>query len=263
MIEYDDLMDLAVEVRDGVGHVRLNRPQVLNAFRTETFGELIDVAERLQLDERVRVVLCTHEGRGFSAGADLSDRRLARPEAPTPIDPMGVSRAGLAMPGIDKPTIAAIDGVCAGAGFALALSFDLRYLGPRARFVTAFGQRGLGPDSGITYHLPRVVGEARAFELLYTSRDVFAEEALTLGLGNELSDVPEDRAWEVARALANDCAPLSLMWMKREMHRTWSSDLRGQIEYEWSAQVELLSTEDAREARRAFVEQRRPEYRGR
>jgi 2-(1,2-epoxy-1,2-dihydrophenyl)acetyl-CoA isomerase len=264
-VRYDDFDDLIVEVADGIGHFRINRPEKLNAMRTQTFWEIVELGRRLQVDDDVRVVVCTHEGRGFSAGADLTNRNPAEPERrpeATPTDSMGISAIGLAMPNLDKPTIAAINGVCAGAGYAFALSFDLRYLGPNARFVTVFGRRALSPDCGMTYHLPRLVGPAKALELLYTSRDVFVEEALALGLGNEKADDPEARAFEVAAQLAQG-APLSLMWMKREVRHAWGADLQRQIEFEWSAQSQLRSTEDVREGRQSFIENRPPRFVGR
>jgi 2-(1,2-epoxy-1,2-dihydrophenyl)acetyl-CoA isomerase len=264
-IRYDDLEDLIVEVQDGIGHFRVNRPEVLNALATRTFWQIVELGRRFQVDDNVRVVVCSHEGRGFSAGADLVTRNPADPErAPeaTPTDSMGISAIGLAMPNLDKPTIAAINGVCAGAGYAFALSFDIRYLGPDARFVTVFGRRALSPDCGMTYHLPRLVGPAKAMELLYTSRDVLAEEALALGLGNEIVEDPLERAMEVAKQLAQG-APLSMMWMKREVRRSWGSDLKSQIEFEWSAQGQLRGSADVAEGRASFLEQRAPKFTGR
>ena len=167
-MDYSDFEDLHVEVSDGIGRFQVTRPERLNALRTQTFWEIVELGRRFQNDRDVRVVLCTHTGRGFSSGADIVDRDPTapeeRPEAP-PTDSMGISTMGLAMPRIDKPTIASINGVCAGAGFAFASSFDLRFLGPNARFITVFARRGLGPDCGLTYHLPRLVGQAKALEL--------------------------------------------------------------------------------------------------
>ena len=264
-IRYDDFEDLVVEVRDGIGHFRVNRPDRMNAFRTQTYAELMEMARRFQVDQDVRVVVASHEGRGFSVGRDLVNRAQGGPDGDLglpPTDSMFTSTVGLALPNLDKPAIAAINGVCAGAGYAFALSFDLRYLGPQARFVTVFGRRAMSPDCGITYHLPRLVGPAKALELLYTSRDVFAEEALQLGLGNELMEDPLERAMEVAAQLVQG-APLSMMWMKREVRHAWGSDLQSQIEFEWSAQAQLRGTADVAEGRASFLEQRPPKFVGR
>lgn len=264
-MRYDDLDDLIVEVADGIAHWRINRPDVLNAMRTRTFWQIVELGRRLQVDGDVRVVVASHEGRGFSAGADLVSRDPANPDAApdaTPTDSMGISAIGLAMPRLDKPALAAINGVCAGAGYALALSFDIRYLGPEARFVTVFGRRALSPDCGITYWLPRLVGHAKALELLYTSRDVFAEEAARIGLGNELVADPLERAMEVARGLVEG-APLSMMWQKREVRNSWLVDLQRQIEFEWAAQASLRGSADVAEGRASFLENRKPKFVGR
>ena len=264
-MDYSDFEDLHVEVRDGVGHFQVTRPEKLNALRTTTFWEIVELGRRLQGDPDVRVVLCTHTGRGFSSGADLSDRDPTAPEVrpeATATDAMGISALGLAMPRIDKPTIASINGVCAGAGFAFASSFDLRFLGPNARFITVFARRALSPDCGLTYWLPRLVGQAKALELLYTSREVLAEEAAAIGLGNALVEDPDAHAFEVARQLVAG-PPLSLMWAKREVQHSWLSTLQAQIEFEWTAQNIVRTSEDAWEGRRAFLEKRAPQFTGR
>lgn len=264
-MNYSDFEDLHVEVADGIGHFQVTRPERLNALRTTTFWEIVELGRRLQVDPDVRVVVCTHTGRGFSSGADLVDRDptnpVERPEA-TATDSMGISVVGLTMPRIDKPTIASINGVCAGAGFAFASSFDLRVLGPSARFITVFARRALSPDCGLTYWLPRLVGHAKAIELLYTSREVLAEEAATIGLGNELVDDPDARAFEIAQQLVAG-PPLSLMWIKREMQHSWLSTPQAQIEFEWAAQNLVRTSADAAEGRASFREKREPKFIGR
>ena len=167
----------------------------------------------------------------------------------------------MAMPLIDKPTIAAIDGVCAGAGMSLALSFDIRIVGQDANFLTVFTRRALGPDCGLTYHLPRLVGQGRALELMYTSREVGAEEAVRIGLANTLVDDPRTYALEMARELA-DGPPLSLMWGKREVMHTWEASLQEQIEFEWSAQKQIERSGDVLEGKRAFIEKRKANFTG-
>jgi 2-(1,2-epoxy-1,2-dihydrophenyl)acetyl-CoA isomerase len=264
-MDYSDLQDVVDDVRDGIGLFRIDRPERLNAMRTATFWEIVELGRRLQLDADVRVVVASHEGRGFSSGADLGTRDPSAPDvAPqaTPTDSMGVATLGLAMPSIDKPTIAAIDGVCAGAGFAFATSFDMRILGPQARFVTVFARRALSPDCGLTYWLPRLVGQAKALELIYTSREVGAEEAARIGLGNELVDDPLARAMEIARQLVAG-PPLSYLWGKREVIHSWGATLKEQIEFEWSGQSQLRGSQDVLEGRAAFLEKRAPRFQGR
>lgn len=264
---YGDFEDLIVNVEDGIGHWQINRPERLNAMRTQTFWEIVELGRRFQRDPAVRVVLATHQGRGFSSGADLAagDDAYPRPEvAPSAGvgDSMGVSAVGLAMPSIDKPTIASINGVAAGGGLGLATSFDIRYVGPEARFLTVFSRRALAPDCGLTYFLPRLVGPARALELLYTSQEIDAHEAVRLGLANSLHDDPDAKAWEVARALAEG-PPLSYMWSKRDVQHSWAADVRQQIEFEWAGQNQVMLSDDVIEGRRAFLEKRAPLFEGR
>lgn len=266
-MDYPDFEDLLVNVEDGVGHWQINRPEKLNAMRTQTFWEIIELGRLFQRDDDVRVVLATHEGRGFSSGADLSsgDDAHPRPEvapAEAESDSMGVSAIGAAMPSIDKPTIASINGVAAGGGMGLATSFDIRYVGPEARFLTVFARRALAPDCGLTYFLPRLVGAGKALELLYTSEEVDAEEAVRLGLANSLHDDPDAKAWEVARALAAG-PPLSYLWSKRDVQHSWYADVVGQIEFEWAGQRQVTRSDDVMEGRQAFLEKRAPAFRGR
>jgi len=266
VMRYDDFEDIRVTISDKVAEWQIIRPEKLNAMRTKTFWEIMELGRRLNADESVRTVVGTHEGRGFSAGADLTsddpgEESSSNPR-PSANDSMGVSGVGMAMALIDKPTIAAIDGVCAGGGMSLALSFDIRYVGPQAKFLTVFTRRALGPDCGLTYHLPRLVGQGRALELMYTSREVDAEEAVRIGLANTLVDDPRSHALEIARELA-DGPPLSLMWEKREVMNTWEASLQEQIEYEWMAQRQIGQSEDVKEGSRAFVEKRKANFAGR
>ena len=266
VMRYDDFEDIRVTISDKVAEWQIIRPEKLNAMRTKTFWEIMELGRRLNADESVRAVVGTHEGRGFSAGADLTsddpgEESSSNPR-PSANDSMGVSGVGMAMALIDKPTIAAIDGVCAGGGMSLALSFDIRYVGPQAKFLTVFTRRALGPDCGLTYHLPRLVGQGRALELMYTSREVDAEEAVRIGLANTLVEDPRSHALEIARELA-DGPPLSLMWEKREVMNTWEASLQEQIEYEWMAQRQIGQSEDVKEGSRAFVEKRKANFTGR
>ncbi len=263
-MEYGAFEDVKVEVANGVATWRINRPEKLNAIRTQTFHEIIELGRFLQADDEVRAVVATGEGRGFCSGADMSGgggdgaRTSTRAERN---DPMGVSAIGLAMPELDKPTIAAVNGVAAGGGMALACSFDIRILGPDARFVTVFSRRALAPDCGLSWFLPRLVGPALANELLFTSREVGAEEAVRIGLGNRLVDDPEGAAMELARELAAG-PPLSMLYAKREVQRSMGLSLREAIEAEWSAQHQASASDDAMEGRRSFVEKRAPVFTG-
>jgi 2-(1,2-epoxy-1,2-dihydrophenyl)acetyl-CoA isomerase len=264
-MDYSGFDDLVVEVGDGVAVWRINRPERLNAMRTPTFYEIIELGHMLKADDDVRVVVATGTGRGFSSGADVGGTPdgEAAPERSRAeqTDSMGVSAIALAMPELDKPSIAAVNGVAAGAGMALACSFDIRIVGPDARFLTVFVRRALAPDCGLSWFLPQLVGPSVAKELLYTSREIGAEEAVRIGLGNRSEDDPEAAAIEMARELAQG-PPLSMMFAKREVQGSAGLSLRQAVEVEWAAQKVAGASADVREGMAAFQEKRPPVFRG-
>ena len=259
-MNYDDFEEIRVSLDEGVAHFQITRPDKMNALTTTTYREVVEVGRRFQADRDVRVVLCTHEGRGFSAGADINDpSRDARNEpGALSSNREWVYAIGEAMPLVMKPTIASINGACAGAGFGLAASFDIRFLGPGARFLTAFARRGVGPDGGLSHHLPRLVGQSRALELFYTSRVVEADEAERIGLGTLVED-PDAAAWALARELATG-PRATFEWSKRLVQRASRTSLQEHLDLESAAQQSLRVGPDAREAGAATRDQRPPQF---
>ena len=148
-----------------------------------------------------------------------------------------------------------------GGASAFACSFDIRILGPGARFTTVFVRRALGPDCGLTWFLPRLVGPGMAAELLFSGREVRAEEAVRIGLGNRLVDDPRANAHALARELAQ-APPLSILWSKRELQESDGHSLREQIEFEWVAARHFRGSRDVEEGMRAFREKRAPRFTG-
>src|SRR3989442_14211984 len=173
-------------------------------------------------------------------------------------------RVLLAMRDASKPVIAAVNGAAAGAGMNLALGCDMRLASTAAKFTQAFVKRGLHPDWGGTYFLPRLVGMAKACELIFTGEMISAEEADALGLLNKL--VPPEQlmptTYELARKLA-DGPPISIRLAKRALYHNQDVDLRAALEFETFAQNIASETEDAREGIRAFVEKRPAAFKGR
>lgn len=259
-MQYDDFEELVASVADGIAHFRIDRPDRMNALTSTTYREVVEAGRRFQRDPEVRVVLCTHEGRGFSAGADITDPSREERSSPGALksNREWVYAIGEAMPLIDKPTIASIDGACAGAGFGFAASFDIRFLGHGARFLTAFARRGVGPDGGLSFHLPRLVGHSRALELFYTSREVGAEEAERLGLGTLVED-PDAAGWELARQLAGGPRG-TYEWSKRLVYRASRMPLSEHLDLESAAQQTLRRGPDAEEANAATRERRAPRF---
>jgi len=197
---------LQYEVQEGIATITLNRPDVLNAFNEQMFRELQDVLRAVERDEAVRVVIVTGAGRGFCAGQDLAEMRARyeRPEEAMSIGEHLRSRYNpliLRIRNTEKPFIAAINGVAAGAGCSLALACDLRVMAETASFVfNAFAKIALIPDSGSTWFLPHLAGYARAFEAATLIDRLDASRALAWGLVNAV--VPPDQVMPTAQEWA-------------------------------------------------------------
>ena len=254
--------------RDGhVAVVTLNRPDKLNALSRELQGEMRAACAELKGDDAVRAVIWTGAGRGFCSGADLTGgpREEQEPTQAERLDEYGwVGAQATAVYRLDKPTIAAVNGVAAGAGMSLALACDIRVGSEAARFKVVFIERNLSPDSGLSYFLPRIVGYSRACDLVYTSRAVEAEEAYRIGLLDRL--VPAERLLEEAKALAHTIAewpPLAMRMSKRVLQASMESRLEEQLRYETTALgYGRRAVNDARESAASFREKRKPMFTG-
>lgn len=253
-----------LETRDrGVLTLTLNRPAVLNAITDELLDALTDALHTAATDSAVRAVVVTGAGRAFCSGQDL--KAAARG---ADFDVAGHLRnhyhpAIHAMRDLEKPVIAAVNGVAAGAGFSLALSADLRLAAESATFVQAFVRIGLMPDAGSTYFLPRLVGPARAAELAMLGETVSAGQALDMGLVNRVvADAGlAAAAQELAQRLA--AGPRSIGLIKRALNRSAANDLDGQLDVEAQTQAEAVSTADFFEGVAAFLEKRPARFTGR
>jgi 2-(1,2-epoxy-1,2-dihydrophenyl)acetyl-CoA isomerase len=256
------------EVKDGIATLTLNRPERLNALGGTLREDLHDAITRSAADSEVRVMIITGAGKGFCAGGDVKamnenrERGAVRPIAEK-VAP-GRDRTLLAMRDAPQPIIAAINGAAAGAGMNLALGCDIRIASTAAKFSQAFVRRGLHPDWGGTYFLPRTVGMARAAELIFTGDVIDAAEALRLGLVSRVVS-PEElmpAAHELARKIAAG-PPIAIRLAKRALYHNADCDLRQALEFETFAQNICQDTEDAREGISAFVDKRAPHFRGR
>ncbi len=254
---------LLVEARDGVRVITLNRPEVLNAISARLGTELLDALREAERATEVRCLLLTGSGRGFCAGADLREQMPGQ----TSVGDLLRTRYNgivLRMRTMEKPVIAAVNGVAAGAGCNLALAADLRVASDRASFIEAFSRVGLIPDSGGTWLLPRLVGTGRALEMMFLADPVDAAAAERLGLVNRV--VPHDdlmpRALEwAARLAAGPTRAYGLI--KRGVNRAVSTALDDSLEYEAQLQEIASRTEDHREGVAAFLGKRPPAYTGR
>lgn len=257
---------LLTEKHEHVAVCTLNRPHKLNALDAELRSALLDAVAGVQSDDVVRAVIFTGAGRGFCSGADLTGG--GDPKPPTQndrLDDLGwVGRQALAIYGLDKPVLAAVNGVAAGAGMSLALACDMRVGTESSRFKTIFIERNLSPDSGMSFFLPRIVGYSRAADLIYTSRAVEAEEAYRIGLLDRLVD--HDDLLERTIALASQMAdwpPLALRVSKRVLQHNMECGLGSALRYELtSLAYGNRAVGDRRESLAAFREKRKPKYTG-
>ncbi len=252
----------------GVGIITLNRPEKLNALGPELIDGLVHYLHEVEEDATGKVVILTANGRGFCSGADLSrmegqreaQRRSRSINCPMPrpeLQPVNLLRNS------PLPVIGAINGVAAGAGLSLALATDIRIVSEQARFVPIFIKRGLQPDMGCTYFLTKALGAQKALELIWSGESISAEEALGLGLVNRV--VPHDDLLPAALKEAERLAKgptVAIALAKRAVYRAETASLELDLELGSFAQERLMGTEDAREARVAFVEKREPNFKG-
>ncbi len=255
---------LNFDVGQGVATITLNRPEQLNALTSAMTGELLAAFKTCASEETIRCVVLTGAGRGFSAGQDLTEfGQLSQPRHITRHLRQGYNRLILAMRELEKPILAKVNGVAAGAGLGLVLAADMVILSDKASLVTAFIGIGLAPDSGVSWHLQRVLGPARAFELLATGRKIKAEEALQLGLVNHVvpAEMLDATVENIAVRLAQ--APTRGIGLtKRVLNRTATMSLAQALDYEAQIQAIAASTDDHQEGVQAFLQKRPPKFTG-
>ena len=260
-----DFLHLAIDTTDGVRTITLNRPERLNAVNPRLASELPRAVQDAAADDTVRVVVITGAGRGFCAGLDLGEPVQLGTTRHEQLDPyQWVGRWVQAITQCEKPVVAAINGPCAGAGFGLALACDLRLLAASATCTAGYVRRGLSPDAGVTWWLPRLIGHARAADIILTGRDVRAEEAAQIGLVSAVYADAEFAAavTTYARALAAG-PPLAFAHTKRLLLSSPDATLDAQLRDELAAIKQCFASADVREAMLAFREKRAPVFHGR
>jgi 2-(1,2-epoxy-1,2-dihydrophenyl)acetyl-CoA isomerase len=265
-MEYKTIM---VEKSDGVGIITLNRPGTLNAWDREMGLEVTGALDIVRYDADVKVVVLTGAGKGFSSGADvrhLSEIAENRPDLKNLVnrEPSIVSVA-LQMRRLEKPVIGAINGTTAGGGFGIALACDLRIASERAEFSQVFVRRGLVPDVGSTFFLPKLIGVERALEMIFTGDMISAQKAYELGLVSRV--VPHEELMPETLKLARRIAegpPIAMGLAKRAVYQGLESDdLPAHLDFELSLNSLCFNTEDFKEGVRSFLEKRPPKFQGR
>jgi 2-(1,2-epoxy-1,2-dihydrophenyl)acetyl-CoA isomerase len=260
------MSDIIFATADGVATITLNRPDVLNSFTRQMARELREALERCGRDDSIRAVMLTGAGRGFCAGQDLAE---AAPKDGAMPDLGDIVRDSYnpvirAIRSLEKPVICAVNGVAAGAGANLAFACDIVFAAENATFIQSFAKIGVIPDSGGTFILPRIVGLHRATIMTMLAEKMSAEQARDWGLVYMVTQ-PEaliDTALGTARQLATQ-PTRALGLIKRGFNKSLGVDVSDQLDFEEQIQREAGKTEDYAEGVHAFLEKRRPVFKGR
>ena len=269
--------EIRYEVDGPAAVITLNRPDALNALTNNMLEELKHALAEAEKDESVVGIVLTGEGRGFCAGMDMNalnsqasggDLSAGAERRKLDADPGDKSMgdnftvAFTYILSIRKPVIAAVNGACAGLGMSIALLCDMRFGSENTRFITAFSQRGLVAEHGQSWILPRLIGSARALDLLWSSRKTGAEEAKEMGLLDRI--LPQDELVPATKdyivRLAGASSPTSLMLMKQQVYRHLNMELGDAMKESNQLMAASLQRDDFREGVKSFLEKRPPEF---
>lgn len=271
-MEYQAIL---LEKKNNIATLTLNRPEKLNALNPQMMVELVHAFRKVNQDDEIRVLVITGAGRGFCSGVDLTAQTgnqgsssSTKGETETEIE--GISpgdfprEAPLALSGMKKPVIAAINGAAIGGGLTLTLSCDIRIASETARFGIPLTRLGFTFELGSSYFLSRIIGIGKACELVFTGRMIDANEAKEIGLVNQV--VAADQLTEITYEMASNIAkavPLAQEISKMGLYQGLNADLPTQLRWEVLANGRLGGTEDRKEAIKAFMEKRDPIFKGR
>ncbi len=261
------LENVLLSVNNHVAVITLNRPGRMNAFGGSMRQEIVGVLEQVAHDAEIRCVVITGAGKAFCTGGDVDEFATGEVQAlskEVSSERHAMCKAVLAINTMEKPVIAAVNGIAAGGGCNLALACDMRIASENARFSQIFTKRGVHPDWGGIYFLPRLVGYAKACELIFTAEIIDAPEALRIGLVNKV--VPHDEleraSLSLAMRIANN-APIPIAFAKRGLQSFQRWDLPQALDYEAYVLEVAMKSQDIIEGFTAFLEKREPNFKGR
>ncbi len=252
-----------LNIDEEIATITLNRPAAMNSINQEFVDDFIEVLRSIQQDNKIRAVVLTGNGKAFCAGGDLFYLVSIK-------DPIAarnfITQAGqivMQLVNIDKPIIAMVNGVAAGAGFNLALACDIIFCAKSAKFAQSFVKVGLVPDCGGMYLLPRIVGLHKAKELMYTADLIDAYTAFEIGVVNRVieDEILKETTYQFAKRLA-DAAPIAIGLMKKIINRSDNLDLNDVLEFETDLQTICMQTQDHQEGVAAFKEKRAAVFKG-
>ncbi|MFZ4714089.1 MAG: enoyl-CoA hydratase-related protein [Bacteriovoracaceae bacterium] len=244
--------------------ITINRPEVFNAMNVKTKKEIIEAIKQANKDSAIRSIILTGAGKAFSSGQDLNDRTVQASAGPVDLGHTVKTEWNPLVEAIrnsDKPVIAAINGVCAGAGLGVALACDFKVAKPQVKFVSGFAQIGLTPDAGTSHILSRHLGYSKALEFALLGQALFSEDMLNYGLVNFIADDEMSKALELGEKL-NNLAPKSVATIKKNFQYGLDNKFEAVSEKEMMSQRYLGWTKDYQEGVSAFLEKRKPQFKG-
>ena len=255
-----------LDVADNIAFITLNRPERMNAFGGKMRQEIVEVLESVAIDKDVRVVVITGSGKAFCTGGDVGEFASDSTQALSPSissERHAMCKAVLSINRMEKPVIAAVNGVAAGGGCNLALACDIRIASEKALFSQIFTKRGVHPDWGGIYFLPRLVGYAKAAELIFSAEIIDAAEAFRIGLVNKM--IPHEEFESTVRQYALRIAknaPIPIAFAKRGLQNFQQWDLPQALDYESYVLEVCMKSKDIIEGFGAFLEKREPLFKG-
>lgn len=251
-------------VDNGTALITINRPQVYNALNVQGKLDIIAAIKEANKDQSVRSIILTAEGKAFCSGQDLNDRTVDASKGAVDIGHTIETEWNPLIEAIrnsEKLVIAAINGVCAGAGLSVALAADMKVAAPGVRFISGFSQIGLAPDAGMSFLLVRQLGYTKALEFALLGKPLLSEDMLKYNFINQISEQPLAAAQELAAAV-NALAPLSVKMVKKNLQFAAEKELGEVLAREKYVQRFLGFSEDYKEGVSAFLEKRKPQFKG-